>query len=109
MLSMLNYYRLRDPKATWTDETFVRLFIRDGADQGSLRNGFGTLEQNFLAWSAQRRFPLLLTSYEALKADTPRELRRMLTFLGETIDETRLRAAVEASTFDRMRALEARE
>src|SRR5690348_14476170 len=49
LLSMLNYYRLREPGAAWTDERFVRLFIQGGADPGSLRNGFGTWEDNVLA------------------------------------------------------------
>lgn len=109
MLSMLNYYRLREPAAKWTDETFVRLFIQGAGDQGSVRNGFGSWEDNILAWMAQRRFPLLLVRYEDLKADTPRELRRMVEFLGEPLDEARVKMAVESSTFENMRALEAKE
>ncbi len=109
MLSMLNYYRLREPSAPWTDETFVRIFIRGAGDPGSVRNGFGSWENNVLSWISQRQFPLLLVRYEDLKADAARELRRMLEFLGEPLDEARIRFAVESSTFERMRDLEARE
>jgi hypothetical protein len=109
MLSMLNYYRLREPNAPWTDEHFVRLYIRGGGDPGSVRNGFGSWEDNLLSWLGQRRFPLLLVKYEDLRADTAHELRRMLEFLGETPDPARVTNAVAASTFDRMRDLEAKE
>lgn len=109
LLSMLDYYRLRDPKATWTDEHFVRLFIRDGADPGSLRNGFGSWDANVLTWLSQRRFPLLVVRYCDLKANAVAELRRMVQFLGEPVDEPRLAAAVQACTFERMRELESRE
>lgn len=109
LLSMLNYYRLREPSAKWTDEHFVRLFIQNGADPGSLRNGFGTWEDNVLSWLSQRRFPLLVVRYEDMKADTAAELRRMVAFLGEACDESKIQASVAACTFDRMRELEARE
>jgi len=109
LLSMLNYYRLREPAAAWSDAQFARLFIQNGADPGSLRNGFGRWEDNIASWMTQRRFPQLLIRYEDLKADAARELRRMIEFLGQPLDETRIRSAAEASTFDRMRPLEARE
>ena len=109
MLSMLNYYRLREPKAPWTDEQFVRLYIRGGGDPGSVRNGFGSWEDNVMSWTSQRQFPLLLIRYEDLKADAGRTLRRMVEFLGEPVDDDRIGIAVAASTFERMRDLEARE
>lgn len=109
MLSMLNYYRLRNPQATWTDEYFVRDYIRNGGDQGSVRNGYGSWEDNLLSWLAQRRFPLLLVRYEDLKADAGRELGRMLEFLGEPVEAGRVARAVAGSTFERMREIEARE
>lgn len=109
LLSMLNYYRLREPGAAWTDERFARLFIQGGADPGSLRNGFGTWEDNVLSWLGQRRFPLLLVRYEDLKKDAAAELRRMVAFLGGAVDDGRVGAAVEACSFEKMRALEARE
>lgn len=109
MLSMLKYYRLREPKANWTDEHFVRLYIRGGGDPGSVRNGFGSWEDNVMSWTSQRQFPLLLVKYEDLKVDAARELRRMVEFLQEPVDEARIATAVQASTFDRMRALEASE
>ncbi len=109
LLSMLNYYRLREPLAKWTDEHFVRLFIQSGADPGSLRNGFGTWEDNLLSWLSQRQFPLLLVRYEDLKEDAAKELRRMVAFLGEELDEDRIMSSVASCSFERMRSLEARE
>ncbi len=53
--------------------------------------------------------PGILVRYEDMKADTARELRRMIESTGETYDEARGKRAVELSSFDRLRALEVRE
>ncbi|MEX2218058.1 MAG: sulfotransferase domain-containing protein [Phycisphaerales bacterium] len=108
LLSLLDFYHMRDPQRPWTDEQFVRNFIAQGGDPSLAARGFGSLVQNVTTWTAQRRFPLLLVRYEDLKADSARELRRMVEFLGRPVDEGRARQAAEASSFERMREAEAR-
>ncbi len=109
VLSLINFYRLRDPEAPWTDEFMARNFIQGGGDPSIAKMGFGTWVENVSTWLIQRRFPMLLVRYEDLKADAPKELRRMIEFLGEPVDAARLARAVELSSFDRMRELEVKE
>lgn len=50
---------------------------------------------------------ILVVRFENLKEDSARELRRMLSFVGKkSISQTRIRQAVEASSFENMRRLE---
>jgi hypothetical protein len=109
LLSALNYLRLGNQLTDLSDSDYAKVFIGAGGDPIYLRLGFGTWEQNVFSWTSQRRIPLLLLRYRDLKADAPAALRRTLGFLGEAIDEPRLRSAVEASSFERMRAFEERE
>lgn len=61
---------------------------------------------DWMAALANRRH--LIVSYESLSASTSDEVRRVLTFLGQPVDEARLVHAVAAARIDRMRALEIR-
>jgi aryl sulfotransferase len=88
---------------------YARAFIECGGDPGWAKMGFGTWAGHAEGWLTADRFPVHATTYEALKADTPGELRRMLEFLGEPIDATRVAEAVELSDFERLRELERRE
>lgn len=49
---------------------------------------------------------LLVVRYEDLRADTGRELRRILEFTGETPTEAEIANAVDFASVDRMRAME---
>ncbi|MEP7350091.1 MAG: sulfotransferase domain-containing protein [Sphingorhabdus sp.] len=45
----------------------------------------------------------LIISYEDMSADAAAQIRRILEFMGQPVDEAALDAAIEASRFDRMR------
>ena len=108
LLSGLNYARLA--QATQLDAAaYASTFIDNGGDPTWIEMGFGTWAQHAESWTRTDRFPVHVTSYEALKADTARELRAMLAFVGEAIDETKISRAVELSDFERMRAIERKE
>jgi hypothetical protein len=109
VLSLLAFYRLRDPEAVWTDEEFVRSFIRGLGDPSSKQKGFGTWAEHVTSWTGPQRFTVLLVRYEDLKSNAALQLRRIVEFLGESADDARLKAAADACTFQRMRSLEARE
>ena len=55
-------------------------------------------------WSVRRRPNVLLVHYAGLKADLPRELRRIANFLTTEINDATLPAIVEHCSFDYMRA-----
>lgn len=64
---------------------------------------------NVASWWAVRRLPnVLFLHYADLKADLPREMRRVADFLGIELDEAAFRAAVEHSSFAYMKANAAR-
>lgn len=110
LLSCLNYQRLLGALPPgFTDHQYAQVFIAAGGDPSMARFGFGTWEDNVFSWTAQRRFPVLVVRYRDLKDDAALQLRRMLDFMGEEIDDQRLRRAADLSTFDRLRSLEARE
>ena len=108
LLSGLNYARLETPALT-DSLAYCRSFIARGGDPAWIEMGFGTWAQHAESWTTTSRFPVHVTSYEALKADTPAELRAILQFAGEEVDEGRLARAVELSDFARMREIERKE
>jgi len=70
---------------------------------------WGTGEKNVSSWVYTRkgRPEFLLLRYEDMLADAERELSKVARFLGIEIASERLTAAVERSSADRMRSLEA--
>jgi hypothetical protein len=108
LLSGMNYARLEGVGPS-SDAAYARAFIEQGGDPGWLRMGFGTWAEHAASWMETGRFPVHSTTYEALKADTAGELRAMLAFAGEAVDEARLARAVELSSFDRLREIERKE
>ncbi len=110
LLSGLNYHRMTGAfpdKAT--DEHYAKVFISRGSDPLWLGQGFGTWDEHATSWTATERFPVHVTTYEKLKADTGGELTKILSFVGEEPDDERVAAAVSAADFDKLRALEVRE
>ncbi len=108
LLSGMNYTKLesgRPPDAA----AYARAFIESGGDPSWIEMGFGTWASHAESWRTTERFPVHTVHYEALRADTARELRSMLEFLGETIDEDRVARAVELSGFERMQTIERKE
>jgi hypothetical protein len=109
-LSALNYRRLATGDDTGINEAaYLRSFIAAGGDADWLRQGFGTWAGHARSWRETERFPVLAVRYEDIKADARGVLVAMLEFLGERVDADRLEAALKASSFDAMRAMEIRE
>jgi Sulfotransferase domain len=110
LLSGLNYHRMTGAfpdKAT--DEHYAKVFISRGSDPLWLGQGFGTWDEHATSWTTTERFPVHVTTYEKLKTDTGGELAKILAFVGQEPDDERVAAAVRASEFDKLRALEVRE
>ena len=110
LLSALNYHKLTDEGA-WSISTkhYAKSFIKVGGDANFAKLGFGTWNSHARSWRNTTRFPVLPLRYEDLKADPYQQLTTILDFL--EIDKTpdEIAAAVTASSFDAMRALEIRE
>lgn len=108
LLSGMNYAKLENP-GSFDDAAYARAFIEQGGDPAWIGMGFGTWAAHAESWTATERFPVHVTSYEAMKSDTAAELRSMLEFVGESPDEERIERAVRLSDFARMREIERRE
>lgn len=67
----------------------------------------GSWTENVSGWVAAPPCPVLLVRYEELSTNTEATLRSILAFLGIPIIEERLRHAVSASRFDKVRQQEA--
>lgn len=109
-LSALNYRKLTGEGARVSTEAgYLNDFIKAGGDSDWLRLGFGSWAQHARSWRETDRFPVLSLRYEDLKNDPGAGLRSMIEFLKLDLDESKLRRAVKASSFDAMRAMEIRE
>lgn len=109
-LSALNYRKLAGETAnTISEADYLTSFIQTRGDSDWLRIGFGTWADHARSWTTTDRFPVLSLRYEQLKADPQSGLRAMIDFLNIDFDQDRFNAAIVASSFDAMRALEIRE
>lgn len=80
-----------------------RTFFHDWLDQDG--GPMGSFWDHIRSWWDLREQPnVLLMHFAALKADMPREIRRVAAFLDIEIDETRWPAIVEHCSFDYMKA-----
>lgn len=114
LLSGLNYRQLGG--AVLQPVQYARQFIELGGDPAWAQMGFGRSYLDHLdSWigdgpdAAKARFPHVALRYEDLKADPAGQFRRVLEFIGESVDESRLAFAVEACAFEKLQELEKRE
>lgn len=66
----------------------------------------GSWLEHVSSWMTSPRCPLFLVRYEELQTSTEQTLRGLLSFLGAPIVEDRVKHAVTASQFDKMRKQE---
>lgn len=110
VLSALNYRKLTGQGSrVFTEGNYIRSFIKAQGDLDWLRLGFGTWIEHARTWRSTEKFPVLALRYEDLKANPASGLRAMIEFLDIELDESRIEQAVQASSFDTMRAMEIRE
>lgn len=103
LLSAVNYLQMRD-RLSGTPRDLATDFIDTGGVELWRSAGYGTWRTHWTSWLAQRRAPVLIVTYEDLKADPAFELSRMVSFLGGPVEERRVAAAVDASDFETMKA-----
>ncbi|MEM1024821.1 MAG: sulfotransferase domain-containing protein [Myxococcota bacterium] len=108
-------FLVRDPRDAVVSLYYQHRF-RELRFEGSLRefvfsdrSGLRTLISFYNAWTHRRRWTsrFLLVRYEDLKSDPTPEARRILEFLGVPLSESALEQAIDSSSFERMKALEA--
>lgn len=86
---------------------FVDAYIGVGGAPAWQRRGYGSWISNVEGWSALRgNAPLLLLRYEDLRADPATGVRTIAEFFRRDISDSDVDTIVEATTFERMKALE---
>jgi hypothetical protein len=111
LLSNLNYFRMtRGEQEDLSDADYARRFIQHMGQPEWRGMGMGSWTEHAASWLAgATTLPHVFVRYEAMKADPEAHLAHVVRFLGREPDPDRVAAAVAASSFDRMRDLEARE
>jgi hypothetical protein len=88
-------------------ERYLETFIAARGDPRWVSMGMGTWEENVRSWLGQReRFPVLLIRYEELLSDGARVAGQLCQSLGIRRDAAAVTAALEHSSFGRMRQIE---
>lgn len=108
--SSLNYRRLSGlTEEQMSDETYAKRFIATMGDPDFKSLGFGTWASHIESWKDNNAFPVRVIKYEDLKADPANTLKQIAEFIGYSFEDETISAAVKASSFDSMRAMEIRE
>jgi hypothetical protein len=112
-------YIVRDPRDVAVSQYHYHRKLQKIADNSPIENFItrflagetcphGSWGQNIATWlvAKQSNSRFLLLRYEDMIADTPRELAKIVQFLGMAADSARLNQAVERSSAGRMRQIE---
>lgn len=90
------------PKSTEFAD-FVKKF-----NQGSVGH-FSSWSNHVNSWLDHQPEQFMLVKYEDLKTDIVAQMTQILDFAGITIDDFKLKSAIEASHFDQMKSLEQKQ
>lgn len=71
-----------------------------------LRQRLGTWSENVESWLSQELIPVKVIRYEDLAADAETSLRCLASSVGLQVEPSAIRSAVEASSFERLQAME---
>jgi hypothetical protein len=114
--SAAHYHLLKKPLAAEANEgrearaRVVQHFISRGAAPDWIEAYWGSWDQHVRSWVLDRpSYPSVVVRYEDMIREPLAQLRRVTDFLGLRCEPQRLQAAVEASSFDNMKAIEDRE
>lgn len=114
--SAVNYEFLKKPPPKNADERrqmrdrYVHDFITHGAVPGWIEARWGSWDQNVRSYAIDKpRFPGLVLKYEDMVSEPLAQFARAVSFLGIRHNSQQLQEAVEASSFDNMKAIEDRE
>lgn len=106
--SHIDYFGLGEDDAKRAQ--FVDAFIASGGAPAWQKRGFGSWISHLHSWyGARKRFPILSMKYEDMKQDPAGAVARIATFFQRDTDAAEITRIVDASSFERMRELEAAE
>jgi hypothetical protein len=105
---VLSYYNFHRKYQQIADNYPLADFVDDFANGRLISSDWGTWGENVASWvyTRQEQSGFLLLRYEDMKKDTEQQLRRIAAFFGMEPTPERLARVIEASSSQRMRALE---
>ena len=108
LLSNHHYSHRRGGVAGLDLKQYVERYLSEGGDPHWTELGIGPWSDHVRSWLALRSsVPLLLLRYEDLIEDCAASARQICTFLGLQRSASEVTAAIEGSSFERMRQIEA--
>ena len=109
MLSNLNYFRMNG-KQGFTDKQFVDEFIANMGVSDWRSIGMGSWVEHTRSWlTGNQPFPHLALRYESMLQSPIDTFRQVVQFIDRPVDEKRLRQAVHACSFRKLKELEEKE
>jgi len=107
LLSTLNFAKIEKINQHINEKAFAENFIANMGVPKWQQFGYGNWAEHTSNWQSQREhFPHLFLTYESMKEDPHGNLEKIANFLNLPVDQEKIRAAVEASSFKRMRKME---
>jgi hypothetical protein len=105
---VLSYYNFQRKYRQIADDYPLADYVDDFVSGRLLSADWGSWGENVASWvyTRQHQNGFMLLRYEDMKSDTDHELRRIAVFLGLDPEAERIVRAIEASSPERMRALE---
>ncbi|MDQ6963740.1 MAG: sulfotransferase domain-containing protein, partial [Mariprofundales bacterium] len=98
LLSVMNFVRLCTDGEPIDEIACARQFIQEMGLPDYINQGMGDWPAHGGSWlSASRLYPHLFLHYEAMRSDPVSHFRRIIQFLGQTVDEEKLVQAVDAT------------
>jgi hypothetical protein len=80
-----------------------------GGKEGFTRSWASTWSNHAASWVSETKFPVHVVKYEELRADTVGELTKILDFLEWQPKASRVRKAVKATEFERLKKVEEKD
>jgi hypothetical protein len=105
---VLSYYNFQRKYRQIADDFPLVDYVDDFVNGRLISADWGSWGENVASWiyTRQHQNGFMLLRYEDMKSDTEQELQRIATFLGLDPEPQRLMRAIEASSPERMRAME---
>jgi hypothetical protein len=105
---VLSYYNFQRKYRQIADNYPLADYVDDFVKGRLISADWGSWGENVASWiyTRQNQSSFLLMRYEDMKSDTEGQLRRIAAFLGLDATPERLQRAIDASSSERMRAME---
>ncbi len=104
LLSIINYLQMGQ-HTTQTELEIAKEFCENNGIKKWMQIGYGSYSEHVTSWLSSD-LPKVVVRYEALKANPVEEFVKVLEFLQLNIDSARVKASVDACSFESLKQME---